>query len=120
MARFHLSPARVALRALLPCLLPCVLSVAGCRTTVDAVMNTEPRGALADLVWLTGSWVVVEGDGLSEEHWTRPAGDTMMGLNRTVARGRTIAFEFLRIESTAQGVVYWASPGGRYPPTPFG
>ncbi len=92
----------------------------GCRSTVDAVMGTEPRGDLAELVWLTGSWVMVDGDGVSEEHWTRPGGGTMLGLNRTIVRGRTVAWEFLRIESTPQGIVYLASPRGRDPATPFG
>ena len=93
--------------------------LAGCRSTVDAVMGTEPRGELAELVWLTGSWVLAREDGLAEEHWTRPNGGTMLGLNRTVVNGRTVMWEFLRIEATPQGIVYLASPGGRHPPTPF-
>ncbi len=105
------------MKPLLLCLLAAAL--AGCRSTVDVVMNTEPRGDLADLVWLTGSWVTVDGDGSTEEHWTRPRGGTMLGVNRTVIRGRTVAWEYLRIDSTAQGIVYYASPGGRHPPTPF-
>ena len=32
--------------------------------------------------------------------------------------GKATAFEFLRIESTPDGIVYFASPGGK-PPTPF-
>jgi hypothetical protein len=68
---------------------------------VDAVMGTEPRGDLADLVWLTGSWMLV------------------LGLNRTVIKGRTVAFEYVRIESTPQGIVYLAGPKGRHPPTRF-
>ena len=92
----------------------------GCRSTVNAVMGTEPRGDLAGFVWLTGSWVMVDDDDSSEEHWTRPGGGTMLGLNRTIVRGRTVAWEFLRIESTPDGIVYLASPGGRNPATPFG
>lgn len=42
----------------------------------------------------------------------------MLGLSRTVADGRTVAFEFLRIESRADGVVYVAQPQGR-PPVEF-
>ncbi len=53
----------------------CVLAafgLGGCRSTVDAVMGTEPRGDIAALAWLTGSWVMV--DDSSEEHWTGPGG----------------------------------------------
>jgi hypothetical protein len=35
-----------------------------------------------------------------------------------VKEGRTISFEFLRIEATADAITYWASPRGR-PATPF-
>jgi hypothetical protein len=95
------------------------LAAAGCRATVDAALGTEPQGDLADLVWLTGSWMLVSNDAVSEEHWTRPSGGTMLGVNRTVIKGRTVAFEYVRIESTPHGIVYLASPKGRHPPTRF-
>jgi hypothetical protein len=53
-----------------------------------------------------------------EEHWIQPAGGTMLGLSRTVAGGRTVSFEFLRIESRADGTFYVAQPQGR-PPVEF-
>ena len=97
-----------------------VAGVGGCRGTADPVMMIEPQGDLAELAWLTGSWVMVDGDSSSEEHWTRPGGGTMLGVNRTIIHGQTVAWELVRIESTPQGIVYLASPGGRDPPTPFG
>ena len=33
-----------------------------------------------------------------EEHWTAPKGNSMIGLHRDVGKGRTLVFEFLRIE----------------------
>jgi hypothetical protein len=39
-------------------------------------------------------------------------------FHRDVAGGRTVSFEFLRIEKTADGISYIAQPGGR-PPTSF-
>lgn len=95
------------------------LAAAGCRAAVDAALGTEPRGDLAGLAWLTGSWMLVSGGAVSEEHWTRPGGGTMLGVNRTVINGRTVAFEYVRIESTPHGIVYLASPIGRHPPTRF-
>ncbi len=97
-----------------------VSAVAGCSSSaVESLMGAEPRGPLADLAWLSGAWVSVDGDGTAEEVWTKPGGGTMLGLNRTVIRGRAVSFEYLRIEETPQGIVYLASPGGRSPPTPF-
>jgi hypothetical protein len=53
-----------------------------------------------------------------EEVWTAPRGGTMLALHRDVKDGRTLSFEYLRIESGPDGLVYQASPRGR-PATPF-
>lgn len=73
---------------------------------------------LSELAWMAGSWSGVEGVVEMEEFWQAPKGNSMLGLHRDVAKARTVSFEFLRIEATADGVTYWASPGGR-PATPF-
>ena len=54
-----------------------------------------------------------------EEHWTSPKGNSMIGMHRDVAKGRTVAFEFLRIEQQADRIVYLSMPNGRSPATPF-
>jgi len=82
-----------------------------------AVDRTTELGQLA---WLAGAWINIDGGQISEEHWTLPAGGTMLGVNRTIIDGETVAFEFLRIEETPRGIIYYTSPGGRYPPTAFG
>jgi hypothetical protein len=73
---------------------------------------------LEGLAWMAGSWAGEQGGLEMEEHWTAPKGGSLLGLHRDVAAGRTVSFEFLRIASSADGIVYWASPQGR-PPTPF-
>lgn len=45
-------------------------------------------------------------------------GEAMLGVSRTITRERMAAFEFLRIETRADGIYYVAQPGGR-PPTAF-
>jgi hypothetical protein len=77
----------------------------------------DPR--LEGLGWLAGSWAGVVDGGRVEEHWTVPAGGSMLGMNRTVVGGRTLVFEYLRIEVRGEEVVYVASPAGRTPATPF-
>lgn len=74
---------------------------------------------VADLAWMSGSWVSDSSGRRSEEHWTKPAGNTLLGVSRTIAGERTVFFEFLRIEKTDKGIVYYAAPKGRHPPTPF-
>ena len=78
----------------------------------------DPR--LDALAWLAGSWTGVIDEARVEEHWSVPAGGSMIGMNRTVVGGRTVFFEFLRIEVEDDGrIVYLASPRGRHPPTAF-
>ena len=103
------------------CILVCGLglAIAGCRSTPGVPAGVEPGNDLAGLGWLAGSWVLVSGEAVSEEHWTQPRGGTMLGLNRTVIDGRTAAFEYLRIEAAPDGIAFLASPQGRHPPTRF-
>ena len=43
-----------------------------------------------------------------------PAGGTMLGVNRSVSDGKTVAFEFMRIVETEDGgLVFIASPSGQ-------
>lgn len=64
-----------------------------------------------DLAWLTGSWV--SEDGLTEEHWTTPAGHIILGMNRMQRPPKNAFFEYMRIEEREDGVYYVASPLGR-------
>ena len=78
-----------------------------------------PKATLNDLAWIAGSWAgTVQGVEM-EEHWTAPKGGSMIGIHRDVARGRTVSFEFLRIEVQQERIVYLSMPNGRSPATPF-
>ena len=72
---------------------------------------------LQDFAWLAGTRSML-GKSLIEERWTEPALNMMLGVSRTVREGKVVEFEFLRIESRADGLYYVAQPGGR-PPTEF-
>lgn len=88
-------------------------------TLAAALPGASPGGVSLDrLAWMAGSWAG-EAEGVqAEEHWTEPKGGLMLGLHRDVAGGKAVSFEFLRIESTPEGVVYLSSPRGA-PATPF-
>jgi hypothetical protein len=75
-------------------------------------------GALDGAAWLAGEWVLVEGDRCTEEHWTKPSANMMIGTSRSVRAGRTTSFEFMRIEARADGVFFVAQPSG-HPPVDF-
>lgn len=88
-----------------------------CAVAVGHARQAKPT--LASLAWMAGSWAGTTSGVEMEEHWTSPKGNSMLGLHRDVAKGRTVSFEFLRIEQQGDTVVYLSMPNGRSPATPF-
>jgi hypothetical protein len=82
------------------------------------VAAQAPQHDINAVGWMAGSWELRQGDVVTEEHWTNPAGGTMIGMSRVSGRGKTMFFEFLRIEARADGLYYVAQPKGR-PPVEF-
>lgn len=68
--------------------------------------------ALNQLAWLAGHWHGGSEGRVTEEIWLPPAGGLMLGLNRDMGETGQAFFEYLRLEQTAEGVFYRASPGG--------
>lgn len=81
--------------------------------------SDEPKPAdartakVADLAWMSGSWAFTKGDTRTEEHWTLPAGGTMLGMSRIVRGEKTAMFEFCRIEIVDGVPAFLAQPRGR-------
>ena len=69
----------------------------------------------AELDWLAGQWCAETGGEFIEEHWLPARGDLLLGLGRTIRDGRTVSFEFLRIERRGADVTYLAQPQGAAP-----
>lgn len=79
-----------------------------------AVPAMTSAADVAELGWMAGCWAAVGGESGSGEYWLMPAGGSMLGINRTLRNGRTVAFEFLRIAETEDGsLVLTASPSGQ-------
>jgi hypothetical protein len=68
---------------------------------------------IAQLVWMSGCWTQTHPDGLTEEHWMKPAGGSMLGMSRSVRGGRTTEFEFLQIADVKGSFAYIARPSGQ-------
>lgn len=85
-------------------------------TPVAAAPLPDPDAQ--SLAWMAGTWTGTADGVEMEEFWTAPKGGSLLGLHRDVANGRTVSFEFLRIEASPSGTTYWASPGGK-PATAF-
>jgi len=56
---------------------------------------------LADVAFIAGHWVGGDALDLSEEIWSAPEGDSMVGMWRYVAKGRARIYEILTL--TAEG-----------------
>ena len=63
------------------------------------------RAVLSDLSWMAGRWIDDSGGNLSEEIWTAPEGDSMMGMWRYVVGGQTRIYELLAITLEPTGIV---------------
>ena len=60
---------------------------------------------LADVAFMAGRWIGGEPGDLSEEVWSAPEGDSMMGMWRYVAKGRIRILEMLTLTSEGLNVV---------------
>lgn len=88
------------------------------RHAEDIAMPVPAKAVMDDMAWLSGAWVGTRGSQgqiSMEERWTPPLGGAMLGVSRTVSRGRMSAFEYLRIVERDGGLVYIAQPNGAAP-----
>lgn len=98
--------------------LSCLLSFAAFAFAADPPAPASPAVALDQFAWLAGSWTLGEGETKTEEIWTAPSSNLMLGMSRTLKNGKTVAFEFVSLQKRDDGVYYVAQPGGR-PPVDF-
>ncbi len=89
-------------------LLACFWITLGVAAALEAADDELER-----LSWLAGTWrSEIEGV-VIEEHWIDSGGGLMLGLSHTLAGGKAVGFEFLRIETRGDDVVYVAQPNGK-------
>ena len=65
---------------------------------------------LSDLSWLSGCWRGNVNQREFREHWLPLRGNLLIGAGHTVTQDRTQNFEYVRIESRADGLHYVAQP----------
>jgi hypothetical protein len=67
------------------------------------------------LAWMQGSWCGKDEDQVLEETWMMPAEGEAIGMSRTLAGGRMISFEFMRIANLDGTETLLAQPNGDAP-----
>jgi Domain of unknown function (DUF6265) len=65
---------------------------------------------LAPLAWLDGCWRGSVNEREFREHWMPLRGGYLLGVSQTVMGGKSQGYEYLRIESRADGIYYVALP----------
>ena len=64
--------------------------------------------------WLAGSWRMEKAGRVIEEQWMAPAGGVMLGMGRTVAKGKVVDYEFTQIRVGPGGELFYiAQPSGQ-------
>ncbi len=75
-----------------------------------------PPGAAASVArlgWLAGQWRMEKNGRVVDEHWMAPAGGVMLGMSRTVAKGRVVEHEFLQIREGPGGELFYVAQPAR-------
>lgn len=76
-------------------------------------MDKPASGPLSPLAWMRGCWEGNANQRDFREEWLPLTGDMMIGVSQTAMKGKTIDFEYLRLEQRPEGVFYIAAPSGR-------
>jgi len=75
----------------------------------SAAFGQTQRYSLDSLAWLGGCWNGESGARVYQEQWMKPSGKTMLGMSRTVASGKTVEYEFLRLHEESNGDVFYTA-----------
>jgi hypothetical protein len=75
--------------------------------------NAQDSTSINDVEWIVGCWKSSNSKYEAREHWMPPAGKMMVGMSHTVSEGKTIGYEYIRIEESDGKLVYIANPSGQ-------
>jgi hypothetical protein len=67
---------------------------------------------LAPLAWLDGCWRGSVNQRDFREQWMPLSGGMLLGVSQMVMGGKTQGYEYLRLETRADGIYYVATPAG--------
>lgn len=87
----------------------CLLPVAAFAQETKVITPT-----IARLGWLAGHWRMERNGRVVDEQWMAPAGGVMLGMARTVAKGKVVEYEFTQIREGPGGELFFiARPSGQ-------
>ena len=74
------------------------LLIIGLLLTTTVAEDKPVPGETKDLAWLAGTWMGTAAGKTCEEHWSKPADGTVIGMERQITPGRKRFFSFAAIE----------------------
>lgn len=84
-----------------------------------SLSSASQKTGIERLEWISGCWVLDDGKERTEETWMKPAGQSMLGMSRTVAGGKTVFTEHIQISETNGQIAYIVAIGMGSKPTVF-
>lgn len=63
---------------------------------------------MEDLLWLVDSWINIDGETVSYEHWKKADDSLLEGSSETIKNGNTVFSEKLKIVKEKDGIYYVA------------
>jgi hypothetical protein len=99
----------------------CALSAALTLSAADPRKpgRPAPPPAVARLAWLAGAWRHELAGKVIDEQWMPPAGGVMLGMARTLVRGRVTEHAFMQVREGPGGVLYFIIQPSRQKETTF-
>lgn len=82
-------------------------------TTLVAQETTVLTPSLERLRWLAGDWRMERAGRVVDEHWMAPSGGVMLGMSRTVAKGKMVEYEFTQIREGPGGDLFYVAMPAR-------
>lgn len=102
------------MQQLLPRFVRLTLALMAVVLPADDAAAQSVTAAISSLEWLAGCWATEGTEQGSGEQWTIPAGETLLGVGRTVRGGKTVAHEFMQIREIAAGrIAFIALPSNQ-------
>lgn len=86
--------------------------------SISAIAQDTKQNVTA-LSWISGCWETAGGASTTTERWGKATDNLMIGTSQTVKGTKSVAFEYLRIMSNANGLAYIALPSNAKEPTAF-
>ena len=95
----------------------CLSTLVATFVVIAPLVAQQESARVEQVAWLTGCWELTSPQRVVQEQWTKPAGQTMLGVGRTIRDGKTIEHEFVVINVRDGRLAYEAHPSGQAPAT---